>query len=373
MSAGLLTVWAPDAAADDATEDVVEPVAGYSSGFFIRSNDEPFSLRINGRVQARYQHEAREGQDTNEAAFSIPRARLSLSGNAFAEELSYKFQVDFGKGFVALKDFYMDYAFNPNFRLRIGQYKRPFSRQQLNSSGRLELVDRSITDRAFGSGRDIGLMLHNGYTSSPTFEYAVGVFNGTGDKGRFSGGVDDDGDVSGSFSNVPDVLNPTVAARIGYNYGGIRGYREADLEGGGFRAAVGMSAVADLDVDGSSDGTFAAELDFMVKVEGFSTSGGVYLGIEGGGTGVDAEPTQTIGGHVQASYMITDNIQPAFRFATIAPEGDENNTTEILGGISAYFYGHSLKWQTDAGAITRESADGETSEIAVRSQLQLSF
>ncbi|MFT6398431.1 MAG: hypothetical protein ACJAYU_003189 [Bradymonadia bacterium] len=381
-------MWAPEAAAqdtteevsaaqdtteEDTTEEVAEPTAGYRSGFFIRSNDEPFDLRINGRVQARYQHVATEGEDTNEGAFSIPRARLTFSGHAFADELSYKFELDFGKGTFATKDFYLDYAFNPNIRLRIGQYKLPFSRQQLNSSGRLDFVDRSITNRSFGAGRDIGIMVHNGYTSSPEFEYGFGVFNGTGDKGRFSGAVNDEGEVSGSFSNVPDVLNPTLALRLGYNYGGIRGYREADLEGGGFRAAVGMSAIADFDSMAGEEGGVAAELDYMVKVEGFSTSGGVYIATVQDGESFGDQAVDTIGAHVQASYMITDTIQPAVRFATVAPEGDDNNSTEILGGISAYFFGHGLKWQTDAGAIISEGDGGSTSEVVVRSQLQLSF
>ena len=44
-----------------------------------------------------------------------------------------------------------------------------------------EAVDRAIVDKAFGNGRDVGLMLHNNYTKSPTLEWAAGVFNGTGD------------------------------------------------------------------------------------------------------------------------------------------------------------------------------------------------
>jgi hypothetical protein len=108
-------------------------------------------------------------------------------------------------------------------------------------------------------------------------------------------------------------------------------------------------------------------------VEGFSTSGGVYIATVQDGESFGDQAVDTIGAHVQASYMITDTIQPAVRFATVAPEGDDNNSTEILGGISAYFFGHGLKWQTDAGAIISEGDGGSTSEVVVRSQLQLSF
>ena len=64
----------------------------------------------------------------------------------------------------------------------------------------------------------------------------VGVFNGTGDKSTFSGSVDTmTGEVSGKFSNVPSHFHPALVARVGINKNGIKGYREADLEGGSMR------------------------------------------------------------------------------------------------------------------------------------------
>ena len=64
--------------------------------------------------------------------------------------------------------------------LRVGQWKRPFSRQQLTSSGKQEFVDRSLTDKAFGAGRDVGMMVHNNFTRAKGLEWAAGVFNGNG-------------------------------------------------------------------------------------------------------------------------------------------------------------------------------------------------
>ena len=66
-------------------------------------------VRLNGRVQARYTHRVVDEAD-NQGAFSIQRARLALAGHAFTKALKYKFQADFGKGFVSLKDFYLDYG-----------------------------------------------------------------------------------------------------------------------------------------------------------------------------------------------------------------------------------------------------------------------
>jgi len=262
---------------------------GYKKGFFIK--DGVNALTIQGRVQARFTYEEPDGGH-DENNFSIARARLTLKGNVFEKNLEYKLQTDFGKGGAVLKDFLVDYRLGGDGPwIRAGQWKRPFSRQQINSSGRLELVDRAITDKAFGSGRDIGVAIHNGYEKSPEFEWVVGVFNGTGDKPWFDGDVEVDpatgeGEVTrGKFTNVPKALHPAVVARVGYNANGIKGYSEADLEGGPLRFGVGASALANFDTDGGDDSNIRGELDFAVKAEGFSATGGIYFATAQDGEG----------------------------------------------------------------------------------------
>lgn len=356
-----------------------EPTAGYHKGFFIQSEDRLFRLEIGARVQARYVFEAIEAAP-NESAFSIARARLSLSGHVFSEDLTYKFQSDFGKGFVTLKDFYADHAFVPGtFQLRAGQWKRPFSRQQITSSGKQELVDRATTDAASGAGRDIGIAIHNDYEKSPEFEYALGVFNGTGEKPLFSGDVTVDpmtgeGGVSGgAFGNVPDTLHPALVLRAGYNHGGIKGYSEADLEGGPFRAAIAASGLADLDADDDDASSLKAEVDYIVKVEGFSSTGAVYVSSAQSGPGFSDRAFEALGLHLQIGYVIGELVQPVARYSLVAPDGADNDSHEVLGGIGFYFWGHEVKWQTDGGALLTEAAGGTAKDYRVRTQLQLAF
>ena len=148
------------------------PAAGYNKGFFIQDQDGNFKVSIGNRVQSRFTYEGVDGINaggTDESQFSIPRARLTFKGHAFNPDLKFKFQTDYGKGFLTLKDFFVNYKLSSAVQLRVGQWKRPFSRQQINSSGKLALVDRSITDKQFGAGRDIGIALHNNYEKSPVF------------------------------------------------------------------------------------------------------------------------------------------------------------------------------------------------------------
>tara|TARA_B100000029_G_scaffold426168_1_gene434924 strand:+ start:2333 stop:3445 length:1113 start_codon:yes stop_codon:yes gene_type:complete len=334
---------------------------GYKKGFFIKPANSPFSLKVQGRVQSRFTYEGLEGIDKgadDEAAFAIQRARLKISGSAWDKKVTYKFQTDYGKGSVVLKDFYVNYALSKGLHIRTGQWKRPFSRQQITSSGKLELVDRAITDKAFGAGRDIGVAIHNNYEKSPGIEWVLGVFNGTGDKPVFTGS---------KFSNVPDRLHPTAVARLGYNHGGIKGYSEADFAGGPLRFALGASVLKNFDSDDSGDGSMAAEVDGIVKVQGLSLSGGFY-------TSFDADNAlDTKGFHVQAGYLLSNKYQPVVRYAMIDPDGAANNSSEIALGLSVYFHKHNLKWQTDVASKRGEDVSISDGDTIVRSQLQLAF
>ena len=348
---------------------------GYHKGFFVKSADGNNELVIQGRVQTRFAHEKPDGADA-EDAFEIARARLTLKGHALSPDIKFKFQTDFGKGGATLKDFLVDYKLHDKVIVRAGQWKRPFSRQQINSSGNLELVDRAITDKAFGAGRDIGVAVHNNYEKSPEIEWALGVFNGTGEKPLLSGDVVVDpmtgeGEITGGgFSNVPDHVLPAIVGRIGYNANGIKGYSEADFEGGPLRYGVGASVLAALDTDDDGAKATMGEADYVVKVKGISTTGGVYFRRD---TVADVD-ADTLGFHVQAGYLLQNKYQPVVRFAMVDPDGDDNNAQEITGGMSVYPFAHNFKWQTDVSALIAQVAGADsTTDVRVRTQLQLSW
>jgi ABC-type phosphate transport system ATPase subunit len=87
---------------DDATP--AAPIAhggntGYDKGFFIKSDDGKFSLKIKSRVQP-YLAMTRSKTPAADwtGAFEVRRARLILEGNLHGDDLRYKIQSDFGKG-----------------------------------------------------------------------------------------------------------------------------------------------------------------------------------------------------------------------------------------------------------------------------------
>lgn len=349
---------------------------GYEKGFFIKQGVN--SLNVQGRVQVRFTHlEVKDAK--NKDAFELARAQLYLKGTVFTEGLSYKVQLDFGRGNTALKDFYFDYCIADDMLcIRPGQSKRPFSRQRIVSDANFELVDRAITDRTFGGGRDIGLVLHDNYEKSPVFEYALGFFNGTGERSSFSGEgtANADGEVdvtSGSFNNVPSMWNPALTLRLGYNHGGIKGYSEADLEGGGFRFGVAGSVEAQFDADNDDDSLVKMQADAVIKIEGFSISGAVYRTTQQEGEGFGDRTLGDGGGHVQAGYVIAKMFQPVVRYGIVDPRHyDSNNIEEeYAAGFNVYFDKHDLKWQNDLTALNHNASD--TTDWQVRTQAQLTF
>jgi hypothetical protein len=355
-----------------------EPPAkvGYDKGFFIESGDGNNRLVIGGRAQLRYTYQGIEsGPDSN--AFSLERARIKLEGHAITPDLTYMIQPELGKGAVALRDFYGDYRIAPNWlHFRAGQFYRPFSRQQVTSDGNQELVDRAITDAAFNGSRDLGLMLHNNYEKSPELEYALGLFNGTGDRvvTTVSGEADaTTGEVEGTAtsSNVPRNLRPALVARVGYNHGGLKGYSEVDVEGGDLRLGVAASGQIDFDTDRNDDSAVKAELDAILKAHGFSTTGGVYVSSVQTAENFSDRGLGALGFHLQAGYLFDATYQVAARYAVVAPEGDDNDEREIAGVLGLFGSGHNLKWQTDLAALSHQASN--TTDLRLRSQLQMAF
>jgi phosphate-selective porin len=135
------------------------------------------SFQLSGYTQFLYNY-FEKGVDS----FSIPRARLTLSGG-LVKNVRFKIQID-GVKSPALIDAMLDVQFKPYFGLRVGQYYVPFSLENTTSDSDLDLINRSQVVNSLAPGRDIGAqgrdiggMLMGKYS---IFEYYAGVFNGAG-------------------------------------------------------------------------------------------------------------------------------------------------------------------------------------------------
>ncbi len=142
---------------------------------YIRSTDGDFRLSPVGRVQVDFRgYEEGSSLKNN---FLVRRGRIGLLGT-FYKYFDFFVEADFGQGGAALTDGYLEVRYWPEFRLRVGQFKVPFSYEDLFSDNNIDFVERSVADNLAPS-RDLGAMLH-GSLFGGVVSYAGGIFNGTG-------------------------------------------------------------------------------------------------------------------------------------------------------------------------------------------------
>lgn len=147
-----------------------------------------FQLNWSNRGQIRWTQEFPEvtaGQ-AERGSFRIRRFKTKLDGWIYSTNLTYELQLNWPDTANPLEDANVDYDFTNGkkfFRLKAGQYKVPFGRQQLTSSGNQQFVDRSVVNDTFTPGRDIGVQIWGQFGPEAVadfFEWRVGAFNGAG-------------------------------------------------------------------------------------------------------------------------------------------------------------------------------------------------
>ena len=112
--------------------------------------------------------------------FSMRRARIALSGGAFAPWFKYKIEVDFGLGYTRATDLYVDMDFSNYNSWRIGQFKKPYDLFDLYSSKNLMFIERPAASLFLTpANRDIGVM-YRGATKNKRLNWAAMIGGGNG-------------------------------------------------------------------------------------------------------------------------------------------------------------------------------------------------
>ncbi len=141
---------------------------------FIRTSDNTFLMKFGGRMQLDYRAYQGEGAPGN--SFFIRRARFEADGHLF-KNFEYKVQADFtDSGSRLLRDAYLNINANPALQVKMGQFKEPFSQEELQSSKYIDFVERSSVNNLVPR-RSPGVMVHGKRNG---FEYSLGAFNGQG-------------------------------------------------------------------------------------------------------------------------------------------------------------------------------------------------
>ena len=175
----------------DDREYGVLPYYNFGKGVGITAPDSLFQLNIRFRMQNRLHIE------DSEYEAKIRRLRLRFDGYVGSPEFQYTIQLAFspedvgtlknGENLHVIRDAIVFYKPNKYWTFGFGQTKLPGNRQRVNSSGGLDLTDRSINNAAYNIDRDFGFQAMYSNQRENKFGYNVKTALTTGEGRDFVG------------------------------------------------------------------------------------------------------------------------------------------------------------------------------------------
>lgn len=167
-----------------------------SKGFEFETADGRYLLQIDSRMQFRVSHPSDDNPvtlepESDQTTLELRRARLKVGGQAGYAWLKYYWEFDFPSS--NLLDFRVTMQWTEWLGVRVGQWKARYTRERVVSSGKQQMMDRSLINRPFTLDRQQGISLlgRAGKGSWLDLNYWASAFTGTGR----SGGANDDDDL----------------------------------------------------------------------------------------------------------------------------------------------------------------------------------
>jgi phosphate-selective porin OprO/OprP len=153
------------------------PVAGWDfGGAFLRSPDGNFETRIGGFAQ--FDFRGYQSGDHPPNTYAIRRARMRIDGT-INRYFDYRVEGEMADTTsILLRDFYVRIDRSEKARLTVGQFREPFSQEELRPEPSQDFVEKSLVN-LLAPARSPGIML-SGIFQRGVFEYQVGSFNGKG-------------------------------------------------------------------------------------------------------------------------------------------------------------------------------------------------
>jgi phosphate-selective porin len=302
---------------------------------------------------------------SSKPSFKIRRAKTQFEGWLVWKELTYEIQIGWagsdsgtaqGTTFSGLEDAYLDWDISKRglFRVRGGQFKVPFGRQEYTSSERQQFADRSILSGEFTLSRDVGIQLW-GATEKSRVAWALGAFNG-------------------NQRNKPANDNDKLQwnARLTFQPFGDVGYSEGDFESkdGPLLAVEGELQHNDqhgvTNANDFRDRTFG--LNAVLKWRGLSVFAEHFWRQRTPETGAAFDSNGYI---AQAGFFLVGRrLEVATRYAAWDPSNAVagNVLSEWGAALNYYLRGHKLKATGDFRRLRDEGRDETGHELRLQVQ-----
>ena len=310
------------------------PIVGAGKdGFFLKSADGDYLLKIRALSQADGRFFIAEQGDANVTTFGIRRMRLLFEGT-LSRIFDFRLMPDFAGSVIVLQDAYLDIRFVPELKLRSGKFKEPVGLERLQSPQNLLFIERALPTNLVPN-RDVGVQLH-GDLFEGGLSYAVGIFNGVPDGGSADIDNHDDKDAAARLFMTPFVKSESrvlegfglgVAGSYGKQIGTVAAPNLPTYKSGGQVNIFKYSS------DGMASGTVIANGKvYRVSPQTYYSCG----------------PFGLMGEYVWSS----EEVQKAATMATLKHKASQVTVSFVLTGENASYKGVVPKTSFDPAAGT---------------------
>lgn len=355
------------------------PYYDFGKGIGITTPDSLFQTNIRFRMQNRFDAIVDNEDKLGYEAF-IRRLRLRFDGFVKNLELGYSIQLSFAprdvNGNHIIRDAIVFYRPNKNWFFSFGQSKLPGNRQRINSSGALQLTDRSINNSAFNIDRDFGFQMHYTNLHENQFSYNVKTAITTGEGrdfidrntglaytarlellplGKFKKG--------GEYFEGDILREETPKLYFGASYHYNHNANKTQGQNGKNFSDKSTHNLQSILVDGLLKyNGWAIMGAYMQRTTPNPIGGSQFVLV---GSGVDA----------QLSYAFTNNWEIASRYSLLTPNNSVKNLlpkeNQFSIGLTKYVWEHAFKAQLELTQTQKTLLGNTNKEWYVRFQVEI--
>jgi len=342
-------------------------------------------LKIGGRIQMQYHMTDPDG-GVKEDEIIFRRLRPYIEGSLY-KNWKGKIQWDMGKADgsneIAVKDAYMQYKTESGTKVSIGNKLFPFSREQLTSSKKQQLVERTfVGDHNYGTpDRNMGVHL-NGAGASKLFTWGAAITQAAIDPDEDKLDFDSPANANSDFNE-----GFMLGGRVEMNFGGVVGYSQGDFKGKS-KSNIGLGVFSWSNDDDNNTANEAGGKPDIDSVTGLEVS----AAYRGNGVSVDAQlnsfdadtvvPTFTGGMYkdgttkltsasVEAGYMVSPaalELVLGYQTQDADNYADAWNRTSI--GANWFLHKHKIKVQMSyrMGENLKGATGNDENELFIQTQ-----
>lgn len=315
-----------------------------------------------------------------EGDLDLRRGRVKGGGTLFSKNFTLYSEYNFPT--ETLLDFRATYAFTDNFRLRFGQWKSDFSRERVDSSGKQQLVERSISNYWFTVDRQLGTSLYFRFWKGKAFDSSVWIEYLTG-RGRGAGYDGESGFWLGRWQWNPQ------GKELAFSQSDLKRSREflssvtlAAVQGHTPFTRFSSSGGRQLPGYGAADYRLS-QLMFETAAHYRGWSWQQELHVKEVRNRSTAKEDTIFGGYAQLGTFpseycpwVPEPLEFVLRFAQVDPDTSLSGNTqrEWTFGTNWYFDGHRNKLNADLSLLDIDDpANGDDSKVRFRLQWERSF